>query len=53
MLLTHKDILLKLEEIEKRMGKQDKKIKLVFDYLNQFINEQEKPRKAIGFRSKN
>jgi phage regulator Rha-like protein len=50
MLLTHKDILLKLEEMEKKIGKQDDKIKLVFDYLNQFIKQQEKPRKMIGFR---
>ncbi len=49
MLLTHKDILLKLEEMEKKIGKQDNKIKLVFDYLNQFIKQQEKPRKLIGF----
>jgi len=49
MLLTHKDILLKLEEMEKKIGKQDTKIKLVFDYLNQFIKQQEKPRKMIGF----
>ena len=51
MLLTHKDILLKLEEMEKKIGKQDTKIKLVFDYLNQFIKQQEKPRKMIGFRN--
>ncbi len=51
MLLTHKDMLLKLEEMEKKIGKQDTKIKLVFDYLNQFIKQQEKPRKLIGFRN--
>jgi len=28
MLLTHKDILLKLEEMEKKIGKQDNKINL-------------------------
>lgn len=49
MLLTHKDILLKLEEMEMKIGKQDTKIILVFDYLNQFIKQQEKPRKMIGF----
>ncbi len=53
MLLTHKDILLKLEEMEKKIGKQDDKIKLVFDYLNQFIKQQEQPRKLIGFRKNN
>ncbi|MEI6507659.1 MAG: ORF6N domain-containing protein [Bacteroidota bacterium] len=53
MLLTHKDILLKLEEMEKKIGNQDNKIKLVFDYLNQFIKQQEQPRKLIGFRKNN
>ena len=52
MLLTHKDILLKLEEMEKKVSGQDEKIELIFNYLKQFINEQEKPRIAIGFKTK-
>ena len=50
MLLTHKDLLLKMDDLEKRIGKQDEKIRMIFDYLRQFINEQEKPRKQIGFK---
>jgi hypothetical protein len=50
MLLAHKDILLRLEEMEKKIGKQDKNMKLVFEYLHQFVQQQEKPRKQIGFR---
>ncbi|MCH8318048.1 MAG: ORF6N domain-containing protein [Bacteroidetes bacterium] len=50
MLLTHKDLLLEMEEIRKKVSGQDKKIELIFNYLKQFIKEQEKPRKRIGFR---
>jgi len=50
MLLTNKDILLKLEEMEKRVAGQDEKIQIVFEYLKQFIREQEIPRKKIGYK---
>ena len=50
MLLTHKDILLKVEQMEKRVGKQDDKIQAIFDYLKQFIQEQEKPMVEVGFK---
>ena len=53
MLLTHKDLLLKMDELERKVAGQDDKIKLVFDYLKQFIKEQEEPRKEIGFKLKN
>ncbi len=52
MLLTHKDILLKLEELEKKVAGQDEKVMMIFNYLKQFIKEQEKPRKRIGFKIK-
>jgi hypothetical protein len=52
MLLTHKDILLKLEEMEKKAAGQDEKILMIFNYLKQFIREQETPRKRIGFKNK-
>lgn len=51
MLLTHKDLLLEMEEIRKKVSGQDEKIELIFSYLKQFIREQEKPRKAIGYKS--
>lgn len=41
LLLTHKDLLLEMEEIRKKVGSQDEKIELVFKYLKQFIKEQE------------
>jgi len=58
LILTHKDILLELEKVQKRMNDQDGKIEKVFNYLKQFIEEQEKPetpktpRKLIGFKRK-
>ncbi|MBI3136240.1 MAG: ORF6N domain-containing protein [Bacteroidetes bacterium] len=54
ILMTHKDLLLELEEIRKRMTVQDERIDLVFDYLTQFItkDETESERRKIGFKSK-
>lgn len=51
MLLTHKDVLLKLEEMEKKVAGQDEKIMQIFNYLKQFIKEQEKPVTPIGFKT--
>jgi hypothetical protein len=50
MLLTHKDLLLEMEEIRKKVSGQDEKIEIIFDYLQQFIQEQETPRKRIGYK---
>jgi hypothetical protein len=50
MLLTHKDLLIEMEEIRKKVGGQDEKIELIFNYLQQFIKEQETPRTPIGFK---
>ncbi|MBK9590260.1 MAG: ORF6N domain-containing protein [Crocinitomicaceae bacterium] len=54
MILTHKDLLLEMEEIRKKMSVQDERIDLVFDYLTQFITKDanEMERRKIGFKSK-
>ena len=52
ILLTHKDLVIAMEKIRKKVSSQDKKIELIFDYLKQFRKEQEKPRKQIGFKPK-
>jgi len=52
MLLTHKDLVIEMEEIRKKVSGQDEKIQRVFDYLKQFIREQDEPRKQIGFKQK-
>ena len=49
-ILSNKDLLLKMEQLEKRMGAQDEKIILVFQYLKSFIDTKDKPRKRIGFQ---
>ena len=51
MLLTHKDLLLEMEEIRKKVTGQDEKIEIIFDYLKQFIKKQETPRETIGYKS--
>jgi len=50
MLLTHKDLLLKMEDMEKKVSGQDEKIGQIFNYLKQFVKDQEAPRKRIGFK---
>ncbi len=50
MLLTHKDILLQLEKIEKKLTGHDEDIALIFQYLKQLLNPPQTPRLKIGFR---
>ena len=59
LLLTHKDILLKLEQLERKILKQDNKtkkheleIQLIFDTLKKLLNHQNPPRKRVGYRLK-
>lgn len=50
MLLTHKDVLLLVEQVERKLVKQDQKIEVLFSYLNKFIEKEDRPRKAIGYK---
>ena len=52
MLLTHKDILLKLEKLERKEVQQDGDIKLIFKYLKELLNPQTEPMRKIGFKHK-
>ena len=52
MLLTNKDILLKLEQIERKVASNDGDIKVIFEYLKQLLIEKVQPAKRIGFRRK-
>ena len=50
-ILTHKDLLLKMEAIRKKVSGQDEKFELIFNYLKQFLKGKETPRKKIGFKT--
>ena len=49
MLSTHKDILLKLEQLERQVEKNNEEIQLIFRTLKHFLNPPTEPRKRIGF----
>lgn len=50
MLLTNKEILLKLEQLEKKVGDHDGNIQMIFMALKQLLNPPQEPRRRIGFR---
>jgi ORF6N domain len=52
MALTHKDILLKLEQLEQQQATQDISIKQLLQYIKLFMTEKKKPRSQIGFKVK-
>ena len=52
MLITNKDLLLKINELESKVGSQDTSIKQLFEYLKLLIQQEEKPRTQIGFNRK-
>jgi hypothetical protein len=51
MLLTHKDILLKLEQMEKQVSIHSKEIQQIFTVLKQLIQKPIEPRKKIGYKN--
>lgn len=50
ILFTHKDILLQLEKIEKKLTGHDEDIAIIFQYLKKLLNPPQPPRPRIGFR---
>jgi cell division septum initiation protein DivIVA len=57
-LSTHNDVLLRIEKLEKKMMTQDKssnkheeEIQIIFKALKQLLNQPEKPRQPIGFKT--
>jgi hypothetical protein len=53
MLMTHKDILIKMEQFEKQVAKNSEDIQLIFKALKQFLNLPHLPRRQIGFKRNN
>lgn len=52
MLLTHKDILLQLEKMEKKLTRHDDDIALIFEYLKKLLSPPQTPRNKVGFKRK-
>ena len=52
MLLTNKDILLKLEKMEKDVKENKEDIAMIFEALKQLLNPQQPKRRMIGFNRK-
>ncbi len=50
MLLTHKDILIKIEQMEQQVVQNSKEIKIIFNALKQLLNPPNEPRTLIGFK---
>ncbi|MDD5571010.1 MAG: ORF6N domain-containing protein [Bacteroidales bacterium] len=50
MLLTHKEILLKLEQLEKKLTNHDEEIEMIFNTLKELIKPQNKERNKIGYK---
>lgn len=53
IILTNKDILLKMQQIEKKLTEHDSDIQLIFEYLKKLLNPPQEPRKRIGFKPDN
>jgi hypothetical protein len=53
LLSTHKDVLLKLEHLEKAVVKHDNEIGLIFEHLRELLDSSTEPRPEIGFKQKN
>jgi hypothetical protein len=49
MLITHKDLQQKIEEMER---KYDQQFRIIFDAIKQLIIKEHKPKKTIGFHNK-
>ena len=52
MLLTHTDILLKMEQLEKQVVQSSEDIQMIFTALKELLNPPQEPRPRIGFRRK-
>lgn len=52
MLIDYKDILLKLEKLEKKVSDHDDDFKIVFTYLKELLNPKTDPMCKVGFKRK-
>jgi len=52
LLLTHRDILLQLEILEKKFESHDQQTQLIFEHLKDLLNLPQPARNPIGHRTK-
>jgi len=52
MLSTHKDLLIKMRELESKVGNHNKSIAQIFELLKRLVSEESKPNVKIGFKQK-
>jgi len=50
VLLSHQEVLRKLEELEGRLTGHDEEIQAIFDHLTALVSPVERPRRPVGFR---
>ena len=50
VLLTHRELLQKLEQLEGRLTGHDEEIQAIFDHLTELVSPAEQSRKPIGFK---
>lgn len=50
LVLTNKDLIIKIEKLKKQVAGQDEKIDLIYNYLIEFVEQEKAPRKKIGFK---
>lgn len=50
LLLMHKDILVKLEQLERKTDKHDEQIDLIFDHIKKLVAEPNERTERIGFK---
>lgn len=50
LLLSNKDILLQLNQMQTLINGHEDRIDAIYNYLKQFIQDQNKPRTEVGYR---
>ncbi len=53
MVMSNQSLLLRMEKMERELNSQGQDIDTIFNYLDQFIKQNEKPREKIGFKQRN
>lgn len=51
-LMDQKEALLKLEKLERKVGKHDDEIRIIFEYLKEMFSPSKEPVRKIGFKQR-